>query len=84
MRDFLAENRGFRRYVLRELQQQGPLLSRELEDRSVGEKEERRWYGSRNVGLMLTSLHLRGEVASPGGSPGSGWTSSACSPRPRP
>ena len=63
VRDFLAENRGFRRYVLRELQQKGPLLSRELEDRSVGEKEERRWYGSRNVGLMLTSLHLRGEVA---------------------
>ncbi len=63
VRDFLAENRAFRRYVLRELEQKGPLLSRELEDRSVGEKEERRWYGSRNVGLMLTSLHLRGEVA---------------------
>ena len=30
--------------------ERGPLLSRELEDRSVGEKEERRWYGSRNVG----------------------------------
>ena len=63
VRDFLAENRAFRRYVLRELEQKGPLLSRELEDRSVGEKEDRRWYGSRNVGLMLTSLHLRGEVA---------------------
>ena len=63
VRDFLAENRAFRRYVLRELEQRGPLLSRELEDRSLGEKEERRWYGSRNVGLMLTSLHLRGEVA---------------------
>ena len=63
VRAFLAENRPFRRYVLRELERRGPLLSRELEDRSVGEKEERRWYGSRNVGLMLTSLHLRGEVA---------------------
>ena len=63
VRDFLAENRAFRRYVLRELERRGPLLSRELEDRSLGEKEERRWYGSRNVGLMLTSLHLRGEVA---------------------
>jgi uncharacterized protein YcaQ len=61
--EFVAENRAFRRYVLRELEQRGPLLSRELEDRSRGEKEERRWYGSRNVGLMLTSLHLRGEVA---------------------
>ncbi len=63
VRTFLAENAGFRRYVLREIDRRGPLLSRELEDRSVGEKEERRWYGSRNVGLMLTSLHLRGEVA---------------------
>jgi uncharacterized protein YcaQ len=63
VRAFLAENRTFRRYVLRELERRGPLLSRELEDRSVGETKERRWYGSRNVGLMLTSLHLRGEVA---------------------
>jgi uncharacterized protein YcaQ len=63
VRDFLAENRAFRRYVLRELERRGPLLSRELDDRSRGEKEERRWYGSRNVGLMLTSLHLRGEIA---------------------
>ena len=63
VRDFLAENQAFRRYVLRELERLGPLPSRELEDRSLGEKEPRRWYGSRNVGLMLTSLHLRGEVA---------------------
>jgi uncharacterized protein YcaQ len=63
VRDFIAENRAFRRYVLRELERRGPLPSRELEDRSLGEREERRWYGSRNVGLMLTSLHLRGEVA---------------------
>jgi len=60
---FLAENRAFRRYVLRELERRGPLLSRELEDRSAGESRDHRWYGSRQVGLMLTSLHLRGEVA---------------------
>jgi uncharacterized protein YcaQ len=70
VRDFLAANGAFRRYVLRELDRRGPLLSRELEDRSVGDKEERRWYGSRNVGLMLTSLHLRGEVAVAGRSGG--------------
>jgi len=63
VRSFLAENRGFRRYVLRELERRGPLLSRELEDRSAGERERHRWYGPRKVGLMLTSLHLRGEVA---------------------
>jgi uncharacterized protein len=61
--EFLTTNRAFRRYVLRELEQRGPLLSRELEDRSVGEKRDHRWYGSRRVGLMLTSLHLYGEIA---------------------
>ena len=60
---FLAENRPFRRYVLRELERRGPLLSRELEDRAAGEPRDHRWYGSRRVGLMLTILHLRGEVA---------------------
>ena len=70
VREFLAANGAFRRYVLRELERRGPLLSRDLEDRSVGDKEERRWYGSRNVGLMLTSLHLGGEVGSAGRSGG--------------
>lgn len=60
---FLAENRTFRRYVLREIEERGPLLSRELEDRSAGETRDHRWYGARKVGLMLTSLHLRGELA---------------------
>jgi uncharacterized protein YcaQ len=63
VRAFVAENRSFRRYVLRELERRGPLLSRELEDRAVGEPRDHRWYGSRRVGLMLSSLHVRGEVA---------------------
>jgi uncharacterized protein YcaQ len=33
-REFLRRNAGFRRYVLRELERRGPLLARELEDRS--------------------------------------------------
>jgi uncharacterized protein YcaQ len=60
---FLAENRPFRRYVLRELERRGPLLSRELEDRATGASRDHRWYGSRRVGLMLTWLHVYGEVA---------------------
>ena len=32
--EFIAENRSFRRYVLREIEQRGPLPSRELQDRS--------------------------------------------------
>jgi uncharacterized protein YcaQ len=62
VREFLTENRAFRRYVLRELERNGPLLSRDLEDRSKGEKRDHRWYGSRMVGLMLTSLHRYGEI----------------------
>lgn len=60
--EFLTTNRAFRRYVLRELDERGPLLSRELEDRSVGEKRDHRWWGPRMVGLMLLSLHLYGEI----------------------
>ena len=62
-RDFLRENAGFRRYVLRELERRGPLLSRELEDRSVQGRRDHRWFGPRRVTDMLTILHLRGEVA---------------------
>ena len=60
--EFLTTNRAFRRYVLRELEQRGPLLSRDFEDRSKGEKRDQRWWGSRMVGLMLLSLHLYGEI----------------------
>jgi uncharacterized protein YcaQ len=63
-RDFLKENAGFRRYVLRELDRRGPLLSRELQDRSAeGRRRSHRWFGNRQVGLMLDALHHRGEVA---------------------
>ena len=37
VREFVASNAPFRRYVLRELGRRGPLLSRELEDRASGE-----------------------------------------------
>ncbi len=62
-RAFLERNAAFRRYVLRELDRRGPLLSRELEDRSVDARLEHRWYGSRYVGIMLGILHVNGYVA---------------------
>jgi uncharacterized protein YcaQ len=62
-REFMTRNAAFRRYVLRELERRGPLLARELEDRSVDGRRAHRWYGSRNVLHMLTILHLRGRVA---------------------
>ena len=62
-REFLRENAAFRRYVMRELEREGPLLSRELEDLSAGERRNHRWYGARRVGIMLDILHLYGELA---------------------
>ncbi len=62
-RDFLTQNASFRRYVLRELEHRGPLLARELEDRSIQGRREHRWYGNRHVAQMLEILHGLGEVA---------------------
>ena len=62
-REFLKTNAAFRRYVLRELERRGPLLARDLEDRSELKRETHRWYGSRQVGIMLELLHSRGLVA---------------------
>ncbi len=61
--DWLKENAGFRRYVMRELERRGPLLSRELDDRSPRRGEQHRWYGSRRVAFMLEILQARGIVA---------------------
>jgi uncharacterized protein YcaQ len=62
--EWLQANRAFHRYVLRELERRGPLLSRELEDRSVQSwGSTGGWWGNRNVTLMLEVLHGRGEIA---------------------
>ncbi|HXH97959.1 MAG TPA: crosslink repair DNA glycosylase YcaQ family protein [Gaiellaceae bacterium] len=61
--EFLRENRSFRRYVLRELEARGPLLSREIEDHAGFERQHHEWWGARKMGLMLEILAARGEVA---------------------
>src|SRR5581483_9965174 len=61
--DFLRENAGFRRYVLRELERRGPLLSRDIEDHAGFRREGHRWWGGRKMALMLELLAHRGEVA---------------------
>ena len=61
--EFLKVNAASKRYVLRELERRGPLLSRELEDRSVKTWETAGWYGERRVAPLLDMLHGRGEVA---------------------
>jgi uncharacterized protein YcaQ len=61
--DWLKANAAFRRYVLKELQERGPLLSREIEDAPGHRREDHRWWGQRKMGLMLDCLAARGQVA---------------------
>jgi uncharacterized protein YcaQ len=60
---YLKEHASFRRYVLRELERRGPLLSREIDDHKSMLREDHRWWGNRKMGLMLQVLNARGEVA---------------------
>jgi hypothetical protein len=60
---WLKANAAFRRYVLKELRERGPLLSREIEDAPGHRREDHRWWGQRKMGLMLECLSARGEVA---------------------
>lgn len=63
-REFLSANARFKRYVLRELERNGPMLSRDLEHELVPRPDEpHRWWGSREVTLMLEILHAYGVVA---------------------
>jgi uncharacterized protein YcaQ len=62
--EFLRANARFKRYVLRELERNGPMLSRDLQHESVPRPNEpHRWWGSREVTMMLEILHVHGVVA---------------------
>ena len=61
--EFLRTNARFKRFVLRELEQRGPLLSREIEADLMVSREPHDWWGSRKVTLMLELLEGRGLVA---------------------
>ena len=63
-KEFLKEQAGLRRYVLRELEQRGPLLSRELEHHAARAEERTVWWGTRaHLMWMLELLHSRGRIA---------------------
>ena len=63
-KEFLKEQAGLRRYVLRELERRGPLLSRELEHPETRAKERHVWWGTRaQLTWMLGLLHRRGQIA---------------------
>ena len=63
IRNFLRENARFRRHVLRELERHGPLLSRNLQHDLMPAGEAHRWWGDRQIRLMLDILAARGEIA---------------------
>jgi uncharacterized protein YcaQ len=61
--EFLQKNARFKRHLLRELEERGPLLSREIEADLMVSRDPHDWWGSRKVGLMLELLEGRGVVA---------------------
>jgi uncharacterized protein YcaQ len=61
--EFLRRNAHFKRYLLRELEERGPLLSREIEADLMVSRDSHPWWGSRKVTLMLELLEGRGVVA---------------------
>jgi uncharacterized protein YcaQ len=61
--EFLRENARFKRHLLRELEDRGPLLSREIEADLMVSRDTHPWWGSRKVTLMLELLEGRGVVA---------------------
>jgi uncharacterized protein YcaQ len=62
VRQWLATNAEFERYVLAELRRRGPLRSRELEDRSVEPWKSSGWTDAKNVSQMLEFLWGQGKV----------------------
>jgi uncharacterized protein YcaQ len=63
LREFLRENARLRRYVLREIERNGPLLSRDLKYDPPADAERHRWWGRGELRLMMDLLAARGEIA---------------------
>jgi uncharacterized protein YcaQ len=62
-REFLRQNAPLRRYVLREIVRNGPLLSRDLKYDPPADAERHRWWGRGELRLMMEMLAGRGEIA---------------------
>ncbi len=59
---WLDANVELRNYVLRELKQKGPLLSRQFEDKSKTKRRGSGWGSSSEISRMLFNLFFMGEV----------------------
>jgi uncharacterized protein YcaQ len=63
-KEFMKEQAGLRRYIIRELERNGPLPSRELQHHAAHFKERTVWWGTRaQMTWMLELLHRRGKIA---------------------
>jgi len=63
VRDWLRDNDGFRRNILKLLRRSGPLASRDIPDTCVVPWASTGWTNNRNVTRMLEFLMMGGEVA---------------------
>jgi uncharacterized protein YcaQ len=61
--EFLRQNARLKRYVLREIERNGPLLSRDLKYDPPADAERHRWWGRGELRLMMDMLAGRGEIA---------------------
>ena len=59
---WLDANLDLRNYVLRELKDKGPLLSRQFEDKSRTKRHGSGWGSSSEISRMLFNLFFKGEV----------------------
>ncbi len=61
--ELLAANARYKRHVLRELEENGPMLSRDIAHHRATPRDPHPWWGERQVALMLMILEARGVVA---------------------
>ena len=61
--ELLKANARFVRFVLTELERNGPMLSRKIEGDAARTWTSHGWFGDRNVSLLLEILQNRGRVA---------------------
>src|SRR5919201_880247 len=63
VRDFMRENARLRRYVLRELERNGPLLSRDLKVEVPPDSERHTWWGRGALRLVRAIMGAGGDIA---------------------
>jgi uncharacterized protein YcaQ len=70
---WMRANAAFKRYMVRRLRAEGPLRSRDFEDRAVVPWRSEGWTGGRNVNRMLEFMWARGELVVAGRSGATRW-----------